>query len=118
MEGRILDYNLTTKEGLIKNTVGDRYTFTAEDYRSQSEIKIGQNVDFDIVDGNKATAIYLLKGDFSAAAGAAVESFTNVLSKENFNKLSQSATDLLARDNVKETTQSVKKFVIAQLGVI
>jgi len=68
MEGTILYSNFTTKDGLIKNIAGYRYTFTAHDYRSQSEIRISQNVDFDILDGNKATTIYL-QGYFILISG-------------------------------------------------
>ena len=64
MEGKILDYNSETKQGLIKSSDGNRYEFVAEEYRSQTEIKIGQNVDFQ-AEADKATAIYLLKGELA-----------------------------------------------------
>ncbi|AFY74715.1 hypothetical protein Syn7502_02777 [Synechococcus sp. PCC 7502] len=115
MEGKILDYNSNSKEGLIKSSNGDRYEFTADDYRSQAEIKIGQNVDFQPVDGNKATAIYLLKGELSGIATAAVESIGKVVNKENADKLAQSAKALVESEQVSKGTETVKNFLFKPL---
>lgn len=126
MEGKILDYNSSSKEGLIKSSNGERYEFTADDYRSQAEIKIGQNVDFQPVDGNKATAIYLLKGELSSIATAAVESIGKVVNKENVDKIAQSAKEnadklaqstkaLVESEQVSKGTESVKNFLFKPL---
>lgn len=126
MEGKILDYNSETKQGLIKSTDGNRYEFVAEEYRSQAEIKIGQNVDFQAEADNRATAIYLIKnelvGKAASAASAAAESFGKFINKENVDKLAQSAKSLADSEGVSKSAQSVKQllfkpFVLPIVGI-
>ena len=115
MEGKILDYNSETKQGLIKGTNGNRYEFVAEEYRSQTEIKIGQNVDFQAEADNRATAIYLLKGELAGVISAASESFNKVINKDNVDKLAQSAKALAESESVSKSAKSVKKFLFKPL---
>ncbi|MEI6428599.1 MAG: hypothetical protein WCO45_09475 [Pseudanabaena sp. ELA607] len=112
MEGKILDYNSETKQGLIKSTDGNRYEFVAEEYRNQTEIKIGQNVDFQAEADNKATAIYLLKGELAGMASAAAESFGKVLNKDKVDKLAQSAKALAESEGVSKSAESIKQFLL------
>jgi hypothetical protein len=70
----------------------------AEEYRSQTEIKIGQNVDFQ-AEADNATAIYLLKGELAGIAS------------ESLDKLTQSAKALAGSESVSKGAESVKQFL-------
>ncbi|MCM0592303.1 MAG: hypothetical protein KA716_19690 [Gloeotrichia echinulata DEX184] len=64
MKGTILNYSSDTRTGLILGINEIRYEFSANEYRSESEINIGQTVDFEIdADNNTVTAIYALQKD-------------------------------------------------------
>lgn len=58
MKGNILNYDNSLKSGLISGADGHRYTFSVGDWKSQTEIRSGQKVDFDITD-KAATEIFL-----------------------------------------------------------
>jgi hypothetical protein len=63
MEGKIISYNPNTRTGSIQGSDGGRYIFSANDYRSQTEISIGQMVDFDFdFNNSRMTSVCALQG--------------------------------------------------------
>jgi hypothetical protein len=94
VEGKILDYNSQSRQGLIRGNDGNRYEFSADEYRSQAEIRIGQAVDFE-VDGKRAVGVYLL-----------------------MNKLTQTAGSLVGQENVEKVTQALQGGVQNLPGVV
>jgi hypothetical protein len=110
MEGKILDYDSETKQGLIKSTDGIRYEFVGEDYRTPAEIKIGQNVDFQAEADNRATAIYLLKGELAGITNEVSKTLGEVLNKEKLGNLVQSGKAILESESVSKSAESVKQF--------
>lgn len=58
MKGRILDFSVAQDGGLILSEDGVRYMFAANQWRGQSLPKVGQDVDFDVDDAQRAIEIY------------------------------------------------------------
>ncbi|XGB38640.1 MAG: hypothetical protein LVT47_09875 [Cyanobacteria bacterium LVE1205-1] len=117
MEGKILDYNSQSQMGLIRGNDGNRYEFSAEEYRSQAEIRVGQTVDFE-VDGKKATGVYLLKGNVATLAGAATESLSGITNSEAMSKLTQTAGSLVGQENVDKVTRALQGGIQNLPGVV
>lgn len=57
MKGSILEFNDTTRQGVISGDDGNRYELDIAEWKSSEIPKNGMNVDFAIQD-NKATAVY------------------------------------------------------------
>lgn len=58
MKGKILEFDSTTRSGVISGDDGNRYTFSVEQWKSTILPKAGSRVDFSANDG-AAEAIYL-----------------------------------------------------------
>jgi hypothetical protein len=79
MEGKILDYNLDTEEGLIRGIDEKRYEFSGKDIASQLSPKPGMEADFEINKDGRAVSIYITGGsrlgksmpDLGSASGGA-----------------------------------------------
>jgi len=65
MDGSVLGFDETTKEGAIRTENGDRFVFSEDDWKGDRPPKAGDKVDF-VAKDDKATEIYLLKGSFNA----------------------------------------------------
>jgi cold shock CspA family protein len=59
MRGTIIDFNRTSGEGLIRGEDGNRYEYSAIEFKSDVAPRQGQEVDFEVKDG-RATAVYAL----------------------------------------------------------
>ncbi|GBR44907.1 TM2 domain-containing protein [Neokomagataea thailandica] len=69
MQGKVLDYNLMTAEGLISGEDGERYSFKGSDIRSQVQhISAGAVVDFKKND-DRAEEIFFVKTSTDLFAG-------------------------------------------------
>lgn len=66
MKGKILDYSIQNSAGVISGDDGQRYNFSASEWKSDKSPMINQVVDF-AADGQNATGIYLVQG--GAVAG-------------------------------------------------
>lgn len=51
MQGRILDFNDDTKEGIISSSDGNRYVLVMNEWKSKTKPKSGDEVDFDVANG-------------------------------------------------------------------
>jgi len=60
MQGLVLNYDNTNKEGIVRGDDGVRYGFHISSFKSVDNIKAGQRVDFEI-SGNTAVDIYIVK---------------------------------------------------------
>lgn len=58
MEGRILGVDTNGNVCTIKADDGNKYTFSNEDWKGETEPKVGQVVDFTIEEGNKAIEVF------------------------------------------------------------
>ena len=128
MRGTIFGYNSTNKTGVIKGENEQRYQFTASDYLSENEIKIGQKVDFVEGEDNQAKDIYLEPNSLTDISNTAQQTldktkevFGNTFNQENFNKLKNSsetiAKDILQDDRLKKGTKLVKTWFIPVLVI-
>lgn len=62
MQGKILDYNIEYKSGLIRGTDDKKYSFRIEDCKSSTKPRSGAEVDFEPHE-DKAKEIYILTKD-------------------------------------------------------
>lgn len=60
MKGKVLDYNVESRNGVISGDDGSRYSFGVEQWKSATLPSAGSQVDFS-VNGHEAEAIYLIK---------------------------------------------------------
>lgn len=67
MRGILIHYNAQSEQGLIRAEDGNRYAFHGQDWRSEFEPLVNDQVDFE-VDGNVAYDIFLLKADHAPAS--------------------------------------------------
>ena len=58
MKGKILGFDAASGTGAISGEGGQRYNFTAADFKSPAPAKTGDNVDFE-ADGATAKNIYM-----------------------------------------------------------
>jgi len=70
MNGKILDFNAESGEGMLRADDGDRYAFRLAEFKSQGTPTAGMVVDFDIKD-NAAVGVYARSGG-GGGAGAGV----------------------------------------------
>jgi len=59
MKGKVLDYNVESRSGVISGDDGSRYSFDIEHWKSASLPSAGSQVDFS-ANGHQADAIYLI----------------------------------------------------------
>jgi hypothetical protein len=79
MEGKIINYNPDTRTGSIQSNEGNRYIFSADDYRSPDEITVGQSVDFDFdTNNNRVVDVYALQGTYSNVGNTVREIGSNL----------------------------------------
>ncbi|MFB3101852.1 MAG: hypothetical protein ACE1ZV_01180, partial [Alphaproteobacteria bacterium] len=57
MRGKILDFSDANRTGLIGENDGNRYEFSAADWKSEVVVAAGSKVDF-VADGARAKDIY------------------------------------------------------------
>lgn len=60
MEGLILHFDENSRQGIVRNHNGERFSFTISDWRGSTIPRTGQKVDF-LTSGNVATDIYNVK---------------------------------------------------------
>ncbi|RXK14596.1 hypothetical protein CP965_03885 [Halarcobacter mediterraneus] len=58
MEGKILGVDKNENLYTIKAENAERYTFTKDEWKSEESPSVGQTVDFDISEDNKAIAVF------------------------------------------------------------
>ncbi|MCZ6454019.1 MAG: hypothetical protein O6909_07245, partial [Alphaproteobacteria bacterium] len=58
MRGKILDFSDANRTGLIGGDDGNRYEFSAADWKSEVVVAAGLEVDF-VADGSRAKEIYV-----------------------------------------------------------
>ena len=83
MEGLVLHYEVKKKQGLISSNDGNRYEFSADQWKSNSIPKTGASVDF-IADNNNALQIFELK---SKETPKFDDKINALFSKKIYNKL-------------------------------
>ncbi|MCY4046058.1 MAG: NINE protein [Cellvibrionales bacterium] len=67
MKGSILEFNETSRNGIISGEDNKRYTFDLSQWKGASLPKVGENVDFSTSD-DQASAIYPLSGQTDGAS--------------------------------------------------
>lgn len=67
MEGTVLHFNEMDKKGILRTSSGERYEFTADNWKSETKPRPGLSVDF-MEQDNIAVQIYVLKR--AGASGA------------------------------------------------
>lgn len=72
MKGKVLDFNSIEKAGVISGDDGARYKFTGVDWKSETQPRAGQAVDFEVADG-AAQDIYADVAAVSSSAGGGVQ---------------------------------------------
>src|SRR5262252_5728964 len=68
MKGHILDYSVTSNQGTVTGTDGNRYYFAGPEWKGTGIPTRGMAVDFE-AEGNQAKGVYVALG---AAAGSSV----------------------------------------------
>lgn len=58
MKGKILDFNETSRSGVISGDDGNRYNFVENEWKSATQPKAGSNIDFS-TNGENAESIYV-----------------------------------------------------------
>jgi hypothetical protein len=76
MNGRIIDFNSDSGDGVIRGEDGSRYLFTAAEYKSKGKPSPGAMVDFEVA-GGKAVGVF---GHGGGGAGAVAEKAKNAFS--------------------------------------
>ena len=64
MRGNVIGFDPDTNSGAISGHDGNRYDFVTLDWHGRSQPRHGDAVDFQIVDGRRATDIYLLEPEY------------------------------------------------------
>jgi hypothetical protein len=115
MEGKILDYNKSRGEGIIRGADTARYEFTANDFLSEAEIRSGHAVDFEI-EGNRAIKIYLVRNTLSNFTGAAQESISGVINKQNIEQFSESAKNIAKKSS--PLTKNILELILNPIFLV
>ncbi|WP_052750325.1 hypothetical protein [Arsukibacterium sp. MJ3] len=87
MEGTVLHYDDTTKTGIIRNDSGDRYDFASADWKSGSNPRTGDKVDF-VASDKAASEIFVIKSAVQLNMGNVTDKLADFHSSDVGQKIS------------------------------
>jgi hypothetical protein len=115
MEGKIVSYNSTTNTGSIQSSDGSRYVFFGSDYHSQTQIEIGQVVNFDFdTNLNRIVTIYPIQENDRAYANNSLglNTFSETANNSSYNPSpSRQVSSQQVIENSKEAVSDTLKVL-------